>query len=201
MFRAAKNIPENALLLLYGGNVGAGAGVDTIIKAFSHLRDLEDLYLVIAGQGSSVAACRELARELGNPRIIFHSPWEKDETSMVLASTDLLLLPTRGFQSTASVPSKLISYMLAARPVIASALLDSELARIIESSQVGWVVEPDQPGLLADKLREVMAMSSTELMRKGQLGRRYALTNLTREVCLPKTIDLLENAATEQPHP
>ena len=56
-----------------------------------------------------------------------------------------MILPTRGQQSLASVPSKLIAYMLAARPVIALALPHSDLAQVIEESHCGWVVPPDQP--------------------------------------------------------
>lgn len=195
-FRAAKNVPQDAFVILYGGNVGAAAGVDTIIRAFSQLQDAENLYLIIAGEGSSIPSCRELAQQLSCQRVLFHSPWAKDETSMTLASADLLILPTRGLQSMASVPSKLISYMLAARAVIASALPHSELAEMIESSQVGWVVEPDRPELLADLIRAAMTMEKVELQRKGQLGRAYALEKLTREVCLPRVIDLLENGGS-----
>jgi glycosyltransferase involved in cell wall biosynthesis/ribosomal protein S18 acetylase RimI-like enzyme len=198
MFRAAKNIPQNAFVILYGGNVGTAAGVDTIIRAFHRLRDIEHLYLVIAGQGSSVTACRELVRELGCPRIIFHSPWAKDETSMVLASADVLILPTSGSQSLASLPSKLISYMLSARPIIANAHPRSDLGTIIEESTCGWVVKPDSPDLLATKIREVMTMDTLELIRRGEMGRAYALRNLTREVCLPKVIDVLEMAGRKE---
>jgi len=198
MFRAEKKIPRNAFVLLYGGNIGAAADVETLIKAFDQLKDIEDLYLVIAGEGSSLLSCQKLANELGCPRIVFHNPWKKEETSMVLAAGELLLLPTMGLQSTVSVPSKLISYMLAGRPVLVSALPDSELATLISSSMAGWVVEPNRPDLLAERIRTAIAMNRTELMHKGESGRRFALSNFVRETCLPKMIDLLESVAIPQ---
>jgi colanic acid biosynthesis glycosyl transferase WcaI len=197
-FREARNIPPGAFVVLFGGNIGVAAGVDTLVKAFGQLADIENLYLLIAGEGSSLGSCRQIAEDLSCQRIVFHTPWPRDETSMTLASADVLMLPTSGFQSMASVPSKLISYMLASRPVIAAALPNSELAKMIESSQVGWVVEPDRPDLLADRIREVIRINSAELARKGRQGRKYALSNLTREVCLPRIIDLLENGPIKQ---
>jgi glycosyltransferase involved in cell wall biosynthesis len=155
---------------------------------------MSGLRFVIAGEGSRLAPCRELAERLGRDRIIIHSPWPLDETSLVLQTADVLVLPTRGSQSLASVPSKLISYMLAARPIIALAMPQSDIARIIEESGCGWVILPDQPELLAAQLRAVVAVDSLERNRRGQAGRKYALQNLTSEVCLPQVISILENS-------
>jgi glycosyltransferase involved in cell wall biosynthesis len=197
LFRATRNIAHNAFVGLYGGNIGAAAGVETIIECFRTLKEIENLYLAIAGEGSRLKACQLLAKEIGCPRIIFHTPWPKDETSVLLNAADVLILPTRHNQSLVSVPSKLISYMLAARPVIAMASAQSDLGKIIDRSGCGWVIQPDNPVLLAEKIREVLAMPSAERVRRGQAGRTYALNNLTSEVCLPKVINILEQAGSK----
>lgn len=93
------------------------------------------------------------------------------------------------------MPSRLISYTLAARPVIALALPQSDLARTVNGSRGGWVVEPDQPELLATKIREVKAVDPAERVRRGRAGQDFALANSTREVCLPKIIAILEKVA------
>jgi len=194
-FRICYDIPEHAFLCVYGGNVGMAAGVETIIESFHHLADLNNLYLLIAGEGSNLAVCRELAQKTDNPRILFHSPWRKDETSMVLGAANLLILPTRGLQSLASVPSKLISYMLAGRPVLALALAGSDLAVAMERAGCGWVVEPDQPVLVAEQIRVVAKLDVAERFRRGIAGQSYAQQNLTSAACLPRVLAILEEAA------
>ena len=72
--------------------------------------------------------------------IFFHTPWLKEETAQVLKTPDVLILPTRGNQSAASVPSKLISYLFAAKPVIALANEDSDVADVIRKANCGWVM-------------------------------------------------------------
>jgi glycosyltransferase involved in cell wall biosynthesis len=193
-FREANKIPADAFVVAYGGNVGAAAGVETVIEAWSYLEDLEGLYLVIAGEGSRLEACRELARSTGG-RISFCTPWPVEDTSRLLRAADLLVLPTRGEQSLASVPSKLITYMLAARPVLAVALPESETAKTISRAECGWVVAPDQPELLARMLRKVMHMDASARRRRGRAGRTFALNNLTHVVCLPRVLDILAQAA------
>lgn len=114
---------------------------------------------------------------------------------MILAAADILVLPTHGGQSMASVPSKLLAYMLAGRPIIAVALAGSDLAEMIEGSGCGWVVEPGRPGSLAEKLREVSGIGPEELSRRGLAGRQFALRNFTQETCLPRVVEILERAA------
>jgi len=193
-FRERLGIPPQAVVVAYGGNVGMAAGVETVVESFSGQKDTNDLYLVIAGEGSQLTACQMLAVKTNNPRIKFYTPWPKDETSMLLSAADVLILPTRGQQSLASVPSKLITYMLAARPVIALALRGSDVAEVIGQSGCGWLVEPDQPAQLAAKLREVMSLPTEERAKRGQAGRDYALKHFTQETCVPEIIQIIENA-------
>jgi glycosyltransferase involved in cell wall biosynthesis len=195
-FRAARNIPRDAFLAVYGGNIGVAAGVETVIESFRYLKDIENLRLVIAGEGNNLATCQDLAKRVAPERVLFYSPWPIHETSTVLGAADLLVLPTQGSQSIASVPSKLITYMLTARPVVALALPQSDLAEMVERSGCGWIVKPDQPELLAIKLKEVMLMESSKLIRRGQAGREFALRNLTHATCLPRVLDILGKAAS-----
>jgi colanic acid biosynthesis glycosyl transferase WcaI len=196
-FRSRLGIPDAALVAFYGGNIGVAAGVETVIESFRDLLDVPDLYLIIAGEGSNLGECQKLAHALAHPHIRFHSPWPKEETSQALGAADILILPTRGSQSLSSVPSKLITYMLAARPVIALALPQSDLAEVIEQAHCGWIVPPDRPVELSRKIREVGALLASDRVKYGQRGRDYALRIFTGEVCLPKIIRILEQVKSQ----
>jgi glycosyltransferase involved in cell wall biosynthesis len=194
------NIPDDGLLAVYGGNVGTAAGVETLVESFRYLADFPGVYLLIAGEGASLDRCRTLAQTAATERIFFLTPWrEEEDISMVLAAADLFLLPTRGEQSTVSVPSKLLAYLMAAKPIIAMARSDSELHRLMEQSNAGWTIEPDNPQLLAAKIKEYVRMDLSERRRLGESGRQYLMQHLTREVCLPRVITIMESAASEKP--
>ncbi len=197
--RTRYGIPHDAFVAVYGGNVAFAAGVETVVEAFRSLNAVHDAHLLIAGEGANLDKCRQMAQDSANPRIRFHTPWPRSENSMVLSAADVLILPTRGAVSLAAMPSKLISYMLAARPVVALALPQSDLAQVIQGADCGWVIEPDQPQLLAETIRMVKALPEEERIRRGQAGRSYALNHLTREACVPKVIGLLEQSAHDSP--
>ena len=194
-FRQRQRIGDHKFLLVYGGNIGVAAGVETVIEAFHFLTDQQDVQLLVAGAGSQLAACQALANTMAGQPVLFHSPWGAEETSEVLRAADILVLPTHKEQSLASVPSKLLSYMLSGRPVLATAVIGSDLANLVERSECGWVIEPDRPEQLAETIRKIRKLPPEELEQRGQKGRQFVLQHFSKDVCLPKVIQILENAA------
>jgi colanic acid biosynthesis glycosyl transferase WcaI len=195
-YRRAMGIPQDAFLAVYGGNIGPASGAEGLIEAFGRLKDLEKVYLLIAGAGSNLESCVARSKNLGLDRVIFHSPWQREETDIVLGAADVLLLPTVGTQSLASMPSKLISYFFAGRPVIAMVLPESETANMIQAAGAGWIILPDNPDSLAATIRKVALLPALEVRALGEAGKAFARANLCRESNLPRVIHLLEAAAT-----
>jgi glycosyltransferase involved in cell wall biosynthesis len=194
--RQKYGIPDQTMLAVYAGNIGAAAGVETAIRAFEYLWNDENICLLIAGVGSSLAACQQMVEEKGlQDRILFYTPWPKKETGIVLGAADVLLLPTQGEQSLVSVPSKLISYMLSGRPVLAMVLGNSDTAKLIIKAQAGWVIAPDDPVAAAAALKVIAASPSEDVRAAGARGLDYALCHLTREANLPRMIQLLLDTA------
>jgi colanic acid biosynthesis glycosyl transferase WcaI len=193
-FRLRTGIAATDFLLVYGGNVGVAAGVETVIDSMRLLANEPCIRLLVAGSGSQLATCQKSAQQIPGQPVLFHSPWAAEETSEVLRAADVLVLPTQREQSLASVPSKLLSYMLAGRPVLATAVPGSDLANLLSRSQCGWVVEPDRPDLLAAQIKEVTQLDPVERQRRGNSGREYVLQHFAKDVCLPEVIRILEQA-------
>lgn len=191
-YRRRLGITEQDFLVVYGGNIGVAAGVEGVIEAIGQVDHNRNIRLVVAGTGSQLEACKNIANRLPSQRVFFHSPWAIDETSEVLRAADLLILPTQGEQSLASVPSKLLSYMLAGRPILATALPDSDLADLIGRSRCGWVIKPGNPGLLAAQIEIIMRLDPAERERCGANGRSYVQQHFEKSACLHKVIDILE---------
>ncbi len=200
--RQKYGILDQTMLAVYAGNIGAAAGVETAIKAFEYLWNEDNICMLIAGVGSSLRACQQMVEEKGlQDRIFFHTPWPKQDTGIVLGAADVLLLPTQGEQSLVSVPSKLISYMLSGRPVLAMVLGNSDSAKLITKAKAGWVIPPDDPAGTAAALKVIAATAPEDIRAAGARGLDYALCHLTREANLPRMIQLLLETATRTVRP
>ena len=195
LFRHRLGIPPDAFVAVYAGNVGVASNAEMLVGAFAKLRDNPRLYLVIAGDGSRREACRKAVEEGPLGRVIIHTPWKTEETGPVLQMADVLLLPTKGNQSLNSVPSKLITYLLSGRPVIAAVLPESDTAIAILGSGAGWVIEPDSADLMAKTIAAASKQSKESLNRMGMAGREFARQSLTRDSNLPRIMNIVEEAA------
>ena len=197
-YRKKVGISSDAFVIAYGGNIGTAAGVETVIEAMERVRSDREIVLVVAGSGSRVEACRQLAEQIHNVRVVFHSPWAAEDTAQVLGSADVLLLPTRGKQSLASIPSKLLSYLLASRPVLAAVMEESDTAYVIEKGNCGWITEPDNPEKFARKVEELIEVKTEILEKMGRAGREYVLANFSSDKCVPRVIEVIECAAQKK---
>ncbi len=196
--RVRHRIPREAVLFVYAGNIGPASGAETLVEAFSILEQqmqISTAYLLIAGEGSSLNSCRQLANNFKLTNVLFHSPWPVETSSHVLRAADVLLLSTRGRQSVVSMPSKLISYMFAGRPILASVVPDSETAELLRSANAGWIIAPDSPEELANAVKQIIE-SCGRLQREemGERARDFAAKNFSREAALPRVISELRNA-------
>ncbi len=99
----------------------------------------------------------------------------------MLAAADLFILPTYSDQSLVSVPSKLITYMLAARPVLCSTADDSDIARTVGHAACGWTIPAGNANLLAQMLITLSQEPADELRRFGKQERNYALRHMTAQ--------------------
>jgi colanic acid biosynthesis glycosyl transferase WcaI len=193
-FRRKRGIPADAFVAVYAGNVGVASNAELLVDALAKLKDRTQIYLVIAGEGAKLDTCRDEAERQELDRVFIHSPWRTEETGPVIQMADVLLLPTKGRQSLSSIPSKLITYLLSGRPVIAAVLPGSDTATAIHESGAGWVVNPDSAELMAEAILEASGQSTERLRRMGSAGREYALENHTRESNLFRVVEIVEQA-------
>jgi glycosyltransferase involved in cell wall biosynthesis len=172
---------EGDQVLLHAGNMGLKQGLDHVIEAARRAAPgRPHLRFVLMGSGSQRAALEARAARL--PNVEFLDPRPIDQLADTLAAADALLVNERASVIDMSLPSKLTSYFVAGRPVIA-AVAEGATAAEIRRAGAGLVVPAEQPeALLAalDDLRADPALAE----QLGAAGRAYADTVLDRQSIL-----------------
>jgi glycosyltransferase involved in cell wall biosynthesis len=191
--RKTWGIKDDTFLIVFAGNVAAACGIESVIRSVSEFGSGSGVELVIAGSGSALDSCRNIAEQYGEGRVKFCGRFMAEETLAILSAADVLVLPTQGDQSLVSMPSKLISYMMAARPILAIARSGSDLAMIVNEAGCGWVVEPGDGEQFARQLRIIISLDRSKLTHMGAMGRKYALACFSTEACLSKLVAAVEN--------
>lgn len=177
--RAALGWPEDRRVLLHAGNMGAKQNLDVLVEV-ARLAEQCDQPLDVVLMGDGVERRRLEQVAAGLERISFLDGVPEADFTSVLAAADVLCVSERPGLQEMCAPSKLTSYLVSGRPVVAATAPDSAAADDLRASGAGVVVTPDDPmALLEAALR--LAGPETDL---GTRGPAYAAAHLGEQQAL-----------------
>lgn len=149
--------------------------------------------VVVVSEGPGADWLRKQADGLGvnNLHILNYQPYER--LAQVLATADVLVAVLDAEAGAFSVPSKVLSYLCAGRPLLLAVPPENLAGRIVREAQAGVVVSPqDEEGFLAAAV--ALAQDGAQREAMGRAGRAYAeshfaiqpLADQFEMVCLPQ---------------
>lgn len=177
-------------VFLYSGTLGFKHDPSLLLELARWARGNESVVVVVSeGPGSDWLA-REGADEQGL-LLLPYQPYER--LPEVLASADVLVALLEPDAGLFSVPSKVLTYLCAERPLLVSVSADNLAARVVERSGGGLVVPPKDPKALlaAASTLHADAPTRTEL---GQRARSYAEATFDLERIADRFGQVLEAA-------
>lgn len=179
-FREELGLTEDSKVILFAGTIGLASGAEVMLDVAERLIDDRHIRIVFVGEGESLAALKQgaSARKLDN--MIFSPFQPRERLAEVQAMADISIVTMRPDAEHISVPSKVLGYMAAARPVLVAAAQDSETARFVLESAAGFVVPPGDPQAIAAAIRAAIDKPG-EMQEMGNRGRQFLEENLSRE--------------------
>jgi len=161
----------NEFLVTHSGNMGVKQGLDVIVEAAALNRADDSMQFLLVGDGAVRARIQRRVTELELRNVRFLPLLDAADFRGLLAASDVCLLTQQKAVSEIAFPSKIVTYLAAGRPVIASVNPDCEIAETIRESGGGKIVAPeDAAGLLA----ALMELRGADLSEYRRNGREYA---------------------------
>jgi glycosyltransferase involved in cell wall biosynthesis len=170
--RASRPLAEDdAVHLVYLGNLDGSRGLDTAIRAVALLKERgRHARLSIIGSGPSIEPLRELAAALGiADRVAITGRLPFAEVERIMTQANVGLIPhysTPAWNST--IPNKLYDFMAMGMPVVVSDARPT--ARVLEEVQCGRVFRERDVEDLAAAMTEMG--DGAKRMQLGERGRR-----------------------------
>ena len=158
------------------GNIGFSQGLAEVVRAFESDPGAES--------GRAPSDHRERGgrggggREVCTGRVERRGLVSSERLEQELNRASLALVSQKHGGEEFNIPSKLMNFMMYGLPVVASVDPRSEVARIVQASGGGWVVDNRDPGRFAFALRQISG-SDGEIDRRGAAAREYALRNFS----------------------
>ena len=125
---------DSKIVYAYVGSINEHANVDLMIKAFAGA-NIPNSELRIYGGGNQKENCQQLVKDLGLTNVSFGFV-SRNEIPVVQSDASVLILALPTGNGNLCLPSKLTSYLLSGKPVLASVDQDSSTKRILEGESV-----------------------------------------------------------------
>lgn len=183
---------ENKFVVQCAGNMGQAQNIESIFGAAEILISKEKIHFLFIGTGAKRKWMEneKINKKLKNVTIVEQLP--RLEQPVFLNACDISAVSLLKGMTGIGVPSRMYNIMAAGKAIIAIAADDSELSLVVKEEGIGWVIEPDEPG----KLAEVILEAHENLDKTKQMGnraRKVAESKYSRDTILNKYYELIES--------
>jgi glycosyltransferase involved in cell wall biosynthesis len=144
------NKKEGDIFLVNTSRLVHQKGFDTIIEALQYLP--ENIKLLAVGEGEDRTKLEELARKLQvASRVIFTGRVDRSVVTLYRKASDIFVAPSRS----EGLGNAFISALASKLPLVTSGV--GGIADYAVDGETAWIVPPDDPKALAEKIKEVVA--------------------------------------------
>ncbi|HUR23450.1 MAG TPA: FkbM family methyltransferase [Acidimicrobiales bacterium] len=180
-------------VLLYAGTLGKKHNPDLLLRLARHFERRDDVCVVVISEGVGSQWLAQKASEEGvaNLLVLPFQPYER--LPEVLGTGDVLLVILEPEAGVFAVPSKVLTYQSAARPILASLPAENLAARVISASESGLSVESDDVAGFLQAAQHLVDDTSLR-GRLGANGRSHAVNAFDIDAVTDRFEKVLEAA-------
>ncbi len=179
------NLPENKILLLYGGNFGLPQNVNYVVDVMYAAKKMQDIHFVMCGSGTEFHKIHEYGEQTGNNNVTVINALPYADYKELLGACDAGLLFLDYKFEVPNFPSRLLDYMNYELPVIAATDVHTDVGETILAGKFGWWCESRSQDDYMDMLGAVVEEWKNNrggFAQRGMNAKKYLERNFRTEI-------------------
>jgi glycosyltransferase involved in cell wall biosynthesis len=187
-FALKYNIPTNKFIIGYAGSIGITNGLDSFITCAKMMCNDNRIIFALLGDGDSKLFYFNETKEQEN--IIFIPKVKREEVASFLALCNVLYFSSLNSKiwEYGWSPNKLIDYMMAGKPVLASY---SGYKSMINEAGSGFFIPSEDADAIKLKIEQLINMNFEDLNNMGIAGKKWIIKNRDWDIVSQNYSDLL----------
>ena len=174
--RRKYGLPLSKPVFIYGGNLGKPQGIPFLIECLKANASRGDCHFVIVGDGTDYPLLKTWHDEAGPSAVSVFRSLPREEFDMLAAACDIGLIFLDYRFTIPNFPSRLLSYMMCRKPVLACTDPVSDVGPVIESAGCGCFCLSNDVAAFTQTVDAMLTMDADEM---GEKAYRYYLDNFT----------------------
>lgn len=180
------NIPQEAITVLFGGNLGKPQDVPSLIKCLDAVKNRQDFHFIICGSGSDFYLLKEYKEAAKPDNLCLIDFLPKKEYDELASGCDVGLIFLDHRFTIPNYPSRILSYMENATPVICATDPNTDVGKMVEENNFGFACESNSVEGFVNCLERIK-VADREAM--GANARELCSTLFSVEDCYNKIIN------------
>ena len=176
--REKYGVPQDRTVFLYGGNLGRPQGIPFLIQCLRRCAGMAEAFFVVCGTGTEYPRLKAYVDEERPGNVLLLNGLPREEYEIFAAACDVGLLFLDHRFTIPNFPSRLLSYLQKAIPVIACTDPSTDIGAIAEEGGFGWKCSSNDPDSFAQTV-ELACQADRSAM--GGAAKAYLLAHYTAE--------------------
>lgn len=159
--------------LIYTGTLGMKHNPQLLVDLATSLRNELDVRVVVTSQGVGADWLKGQKKQLGLENLMILGFQSFENMPAVMGTSDILVAILEPDAGVFSVPSKVLSYLTAARPLLLAVPAENLASKIVKETGAGVVVEPSNSSAFVREAKKLLTDEQRQL-EMGQRARAYS---------------------------
>ncbi len=160
-------IPEDAVIFIYGGNLGKPQGIGFLIDCLRYVKGNAKAFFMIIGEGSEFGKLQQFIEEErpDNVKLLNYMP--KDEYQLLSNQCDVGMMFLDHRFTIPNFPSRILNYLASGNPVLAATDPNSDIGTIARDNGFGFCCESNNVEEFSKAVNDFIEADREEMGRKG----------------------------------
>lgn len=183
--RQIYGIPDDAITLLFGGNMGKPQGIPFLVDCLRALKNSNEYHFIVCGSGSEYHILKDYKNfeQPTNLTLINYLP--KDEYDQLACGCDVGLIFLDHRFTIPNYPSRILSYMENCTPVICATDPNTDIGVMVEINNCGFACESNSVPAFIDCLKK---LKESDMNAMGKSARKTCEDLFSVEECYKKIL-------------
>jgi len=186
------NIPDDVILLIYGGNIGKPQGINFLIECIKIIKTYSKVFLFVVGNGTEFAKVKQAmaTNTISNVKLLDFLPNETYYELLECMDAGLVFLDNRF--TIPNFPSRILDYMNYSKPIIACTDIVSDIKQEICDQGAGlWCRSNDVEGF--KEILETIINDIELLINMGKKSREILLKKYSVKTVVAKILSEIKD--------
>lgn len=170
------NLPEDDLIVIYGGNLGKPQSPDFIIECMNQVEKRDDISFIICGTGACSEQISNHIKSNNLKKTQYLGQKNVEDFEQITLNSDIGLIFLDYRFTIPNFPQRLLSYLGASLPVVCATDKVTDIGTIAENNKFGISVPSNDS---SQWIQKIISLSDDSTARKcmGKNGKEYLKSN------------------------